>query len=50
MRAAREFVRGLDAVVYVPEEELRSLGDPNLLLMNVNSPEDLRRARELVGA
>lgn len=50
VRAAREFVRGLDPVVYVPGAELRSLGDPDLLLMNVNSPEDLRRARDLVGA
>lgn len=50
VRAAREFVRGLDDVVYVPAAELRSLGDPGLLLMNVNSREDLRRARDLVGA
>ncbi|MDQ3378300.1 MAG: molybdenum cofactor guanylyltransferase [Actinomycetota bacterium] len=50
VRAAREFLRGLDAVVYVSEAELRSLGDPDLLLMNVNSPEDLRRARSVVGA
>lgn len=50
VRAAREFLRALDGVVYVPEAELRSLGDPNLLLMNVNSPDDLARARALVGA
>ena len=50
MRAAREFLRGLDAVAYVPAAELRSLGDPELLLMNVNSPEDLARARSVVGA
>lgn len=50
VRAAREFLHGLDAVVYIPEAELRSLGDPDLLLMNVNSPEDLLRARGLVGA
>ncbi len=50
VRAAREFVRSLDGVFYVPEAELRSLGDPDLLLMNVNSPEDLARARGLVGA
>jgi molybdopterin-guanine dinucleotide biosynthesis protein A len=49
-RAAREFLRGLDGVFYVPVAELRSLGDPDLLLMNVNSPEDLARARGLVGA
>jgi len=50
VRAAREFLRALDGVVYVPEAELRSLGDPDLLLMNVNSPEDLARARGLVDA
>ena len=49
-RAAREFVRGLDTVVYVSGSDLRPFGDPDLLLMNVNSPEDLRRARELAGA
>lgn len=50
VRAARVFLRGLDGVVYVPEAELRSLGDPDLLLMNVNSPDDLARARSVVGA
>ena len=50
VRSAREFLRALDGVVYVPEAELRSLGEPDLLLMNVNSPEDLARARGLVGA
>ena len=50
VRAAREFLRLLDGVVYVPEAELRRMGDPDLLLMNVNSPEDLARARGLVGA
>jgi len=50
VRAARGFLRALDGVVYVPETELRSLGDPEVLLMNVNSPEDLARARGLVGA
>ena len=49
MRAAREFLRALDGVFYVSEAELRSLGDPDHLLMNVNSPEDLARARGLVG-
>lgn len=49
VRAAREFLRALDGVVYVPEAELRSLGDPDLLLMNVNSPGDLARAQGLVG-
>lgn len=49
VRAARGFLDGLDAVVYVPKAELRSLGDPDLLLMNVNSPGDLARARSVVG-
>lgn len=49
VRAARGFLDGLDAVVRVPKAELRSLGDPDLLLMNVNSPEDLARARSAVG-
>jgi len=50
VRAAREFLRGLDGVAYVPAAELRNLGDPEILLMNVNSPEDLARARDVVGA
>ena len=50
VRAAREFVRGLETVAYVPGDEIRSVGDPEVLLMNVNSPRDLRRARELVDA
>ncbi len=50
VRAAREFLRALDGVVYVPEAELREVGDPDLLLMNVNSPEDLARATGLARA
>lgn len=45
VRAVREFLRGLDRVEYVGEPELRRFGDPERLLMNVNSPEDLERAR-----
>lgn len=45
VRAVRAFVEGLDEVEYVGEE-LRRFGDPDLLLMNVNTPEDLRRARD----
>jgi molybdenum cofactor guanylyltransferase len=45
VRAVRELLRGLPGVRYVREDELRCFGDPNLLLMNVNSPEDLARAR-----
>jgi len=45
VRSVRELLEGLPEVRYVGEEELRRCGDPNLLLMNVNSPEDLARAR-----
>jgi molybdopterin-guanine dinucleotide biosynthesis protein A len=31
----------------VPEEQLRLVGDPRLLLLNVNTPEDLETARSL---
>jgi molybdopterin-guanine dinucleotide biosynthesis protein A len=41
-------LRTLDAVEYV-ERELRRFGDPELFLMNVNSPEDLDRARSSCG-
>jgi molybdopterin-guanine dinucleotide biosynthesis protein A len=44
VRAVREFLENLDQVEYV-EEDLRGFGDPDLFLMNVNSPEDLDRAR-----
>ena len=43
-RAARALLAGLDRVAYV-EKELSSFGEPELFLMNVNSPEDLKRAR-----
>jgi molybdenum cofactor guanylyltransferase len=44
VRAVRQFLEGLDRVEYVGEE-LRRFGDPDLFLMNVNSPQDLDRAR-----
>jgi molybdopterin-guanine dinucleotide biosynthesis protein A len=44
VRAMHGFLEGLDEVEYVGEE-LRRFGDPDLLLMNVNSPGDLERAR-----
>jgi molybdopterin-guanine dinucleotide biosynthesis protein A len=47
-RAVREFLEGTDGVEYVGEE-LRRFGDPELLLMNVNSPRDLERARREAG-
>ena len=43
--SVRELLESLPKVRYVGEEELRRCGDPNLLLTNVNSPEDLARAR-----
>lgn len=44
-RSVRGLLETLPRVRYVGEGELWRFGDPNLLLMNVNSPEDLRRAR-----
>ena len=43
-RAAHEFLDGITEVEYVGDE-LRQFGDPDVLLMNVNSPDDLERAR-----
>ena len=48
-RAVREFLEGTRGVEYVGEE-LRRFGEPELLLMNVNSPGDLERARREVGS
>jgi molybdopterin-guanine dinucleotide biosynthesis protein A len=45
VRSVQELLKDLPGVRYVEEGELRGLGDPNLLLTNVNSPEDLARAR-----
>ncbi|MBA2441996.1 MAG: molybdenum cofactor guanylyltransferase [Rubrobacter sp.] len=47
VRAVHRMVEGLGGVEYV--EELRAFGDPELFLMNVNSPEDLERARARSG-
>ena len=47
-RAVHEFLEGIDEAAYVGEE-LRRFGDPDLLLMNINSPEDLERARSEAG-
>jgi molybdenum cofactor guanylyltransferase len=44
IRSVREFVGTLDRVDYV-EGGLRRFGDPDLFLMNVNSPGDLAVAR-----
>ena len=43
-RAVHGFLERMDEVEYVGED-LRRFGDPDLLLMNVNSPGDLERAR-----
>lgn len=43
--AVRDSLGSLDGVRYV-EKELSVHGDPNVFLTNVNSPEDLARARE----
>jgi molybdopterin-guanine dinucleotide biosynthesis protein A len=48
VRAVQAFLGGLDEVEYVGEE-LRRFGEPDLLLMNVNSPEDLALARREAG-
>jgi molybdopterin-guanine dinucleotide biosynthesis protein A len=44
VRSVRGLLRCMDSVEYV-ERELRRFGDPDLYLMNVNTPEDLERAR-----
>ena len=46
VRSVRGLLRGLSEIRYVGEEELWRFGDPSLLLTNVNSPEDLTRARD----
>jgi molybdenum cofactor guanylyltransferase len=47
VRSVRQFLDSLDKVDYI-ERELQRFGDPYLYLMNVNSPEDLDRARAVV--
>lgn len=46
VRAVNIFLENIDGVRCV-EEELDLFGDPELFLMNVNSPDDLKRARRL---
>lgn len=46
VRSLHGFLSTLPRVEEVGEDELRRFGEPELLLMNVNSPEDLARARE----
>jgi molybdenum cofactor guanylyltransferase len=47
-RAVHGFLEGIEGVEYVGEE-LRRFGDPDLLLLNVNSPRDLELARREAG-
>lgn len=49
VRAVHTFLENLDGVRPV-EGELGYFGDPELFLMNVNSPQDLERAQRLSGA
>ena len=48
LRSVRGLLEALPEVRYVGEVELRRFGDPNVLLANVNSPEDLARARAML--
>ena len=48
VRAVREVVGGLPGALYVDEGQLRAFGSPERLLTNVNSPEDLARARAML--
>jgi molybdopterin-guanine dinucleotide biosynthesis protein A len=48
VRSMHGFLEEVGSVEYV-EDELRRFGDPDLFLMNVNSPEDLGRARAFCG-
>jgi molybdenum cofactor guanylyltransferase len=45
-RTVRGLVEGMPGTRYVGEDELRRFGDPELLLLNVNSLRDLVRARK----
>ncbi len=49
VRSLSGLLEGLPGVRYVGEKELRRFGDPELLLTNVNSPEDLAWARAVLG-
>lgn len=46
IRSVRGLLEILPEVRYVGGAELRRFGDPEILLANVNSPEDLARARD----
>lgn len=46
VRAVRDFLESIEGVVHV-EDELERFGDPEIFMMNVNSPEELELARSL---
>lgn len=46
IRSVKELLRDIGRVRYVGGVELGRFGDPEVLLLNVNSPEDLSRARD----
>jgi molybdopterin-guanine dinucleotide biosynthesis protein A len=48
VRSMHGFLEEVGSVEYV-EDELRRFGDPDLFLMNINSPDDLGRARAFCG-
>ncbi|MBV9455567.1 MAG: molybdenum cofactor guanylyltransferase [Rubrobacter sp.] len=48
VRAVRELLEGLPGMRYVREDELRYFGEPELLLANINSPEDLAWAQAVL--
>ncbi len=45
--AVRDFLESMEGVRYI-EEELERFGDPEVFLMNVNSPEDLELAKSML--
>lgn len=47
VHAVRDFLESIEGVRHV-EDELEQFGDPEIFLMNVNSPEDLKRARSVL--
>lgn len=46
VHAVRDFLESIEGVRHV-EDELEQFGDPEIFLMNVNLPEDLKRARSV---
>jgi len=48
VRSIHKVIEGLPSVHYVGEEELWRFGDPELLLMNIDTPDDLAQARAII--